>query len=1180
MSSEESWKLCTQVFDNLLFFDLWCHHDERFDISEASILFQIGMDAFNEGDFENAVQSYLDAARVIKLHNLDSDEKFKKLYADSIVHYGVAQGQRYVEQDNYLSAAEYFYAIYQAQIGPCPSQTDADCCQLFFESLIKDANPYFSTTEVDSLDALILSALEEEHSTVVGNLALGGVKFQYLNREFYQSRSNELKILLKRCLTDRYGERLQFSEKDQGYEIIVKVQEDYDKSVSQLKLMFERILRNPELTNYRRYDEDILRAVRSPRYNHLFTPHEAEFAQELHYIFGNNLDEYLKGSSKSLASSYEEFCSNCESLKRRLADAPSYMNSCLFLPAILNFHHLIQQDYKNRITSLSARLRIPPLRKHYPLLEHEREVEVALRISNEEGNCEARNCNLLIAVSDDSRTVEVINEEIDVEEILAGVSVEKICKLKVLNPSERISLDYILSWQNSAAQQEETSGTIQLTAQRRHVDWTSYKSNNPYSLDPISEMDKLKGRGEQVSRLQNFLVNMGSCRIEGQKRVGKSSIAKVFVQELLGNPEYGDYLPIYVEWGDVAVEDPAGYLGYRLCQLIDILYTEKKKKDCLVQIPNEADFKHRLAPIRAYLQDFHRYYPECKIVLFIDEFDEIPESLYKGEEGDAFFLTLRSLTATGYTSLVLIGGENLRFIDNYQGEKLNRVGLVPVDYFDLSHNIVEFSELITAPAQGILDFHDDAVQEIVQFSAGNPYFATWICTELYWRMVKREDSYVSVEDVRETIEEMVQLRGRQGYFRHFWDDGIQAEGRESEKIAFENAKILIALSQCSDNPFEYINLQKIMSHPDVKNIDPEIIEYRLSELVNRKVLERQDDLPRGYRTKVKLLHKWLRPKGADELRSIYSGGEKCYFRQQMGPKLRVTESEISEVAKKFPLYQGKQITAEDIHAWLEQFGDDVNQRLAFKLLNNIQFNDENFVREKMKVLYKSILRDSTNKGLARSIQGTTRNVFVSYIDDEGKSGQHFIYLFSQENNIYRYNSVNPTKIIEKLTAYLQENQVRGYQCAVVFIDDFIGTGESASKNFAGVLEQFDEKLPDWQDLCLIYYGAIVGFQGGADRIEQATEGRVRVFMMEEFTEEKKAFSPANNNIFDNHDEIQRAKGLCEYIGRSLRKSHPLGWQNSQALIVFEHNAPNNTLPVFYASGTHEGKEWRPLFPRK
>ena len=42
----------------------------------------------------------------------------------------------------------------------------------------------------------------------------------------------------------------------------------------------------------------------------------------------------------------------------------------------------------------------------------------------------------------------------------------------------------------------------------------------------------------------------------------------------------------------------------------------------------------------------------------------------------------------------------------------------------------------------------------------------------------------------------------------------------------------------------------------------------------------------------------------------------------------------------------------------------------------------------------------------------------------------------------------------------------------------------------------------------------------------------------------------------------------------LEETHPLGYNNSQALIVFAYNPPNNTLPIIWSS-----KNWKPLYPR-
>jgi hypothetical protein len=46
---------------------------------------------------------------------------------------------------------------------------------------------------------------------------------------------------------------------------------------------------------------------------------------------------------------------------------------------------------------------------------------------------------------------------------------------------------------------------------------------------------------------------------------------------------------------------------------------------------------------------------------------------------------------------------------------------------------------------------------------------------------------------------------------------------------------------------------------------------------------------------------------------------------------------------------------------------------------------------------------------------------------------------------------------------------------------------------------------------------------------------------------------------------------------SLRKERSLGYDNLQKLLVFSHNTPTCSLPIFWKEGEYKGKKWVPLF---
>ncbi|MGE0264538.1 MAG: hypothetical protein AB7V06_17815, partial [Candidatus Obscuribacterales bacterium] len=76
----------------------------------------------------------------------------------------------------------------------------------------------------------------------------------------------------------------------------------------------------------------------------------------------------------------------------------------------------------------------------------------------------------------------------------------------------------------------------------------------------------------------------------------------------------------------------------------------------------------------------------------------------------------------------------------------------------------------------------------------------------------------------------------------------------------------------------------------------------------------------------------------------------------------------------------------------------------------------------------------------------------------------------------------------------------------------------------------------------------------------------------------KCFSDTSN-VFETSKDRASAKRVVEDIGLKLRPDKPLGYQDSQMLVVFHDNCPNNTLPILWAKPENHLFEWNPLFLR-
>ncbi|TMM52171.1 hypothetical protein FEE95_21010 [Maribacter algarum] len=144
--------------------------------------------------------------------------------------------------------------------------------------------------------------------------------------------------------------------------------------------------------------------------------------------------------------------------------------------------------------------------------------------------------------------------------------------------------------------------------------------------------------------------------------------------------------------------------------------------------------------------------------------------------------------------------------------------------------------------------------------------------------------------------------------------------------------------------------------------------------------------------------------------------------------------------------------------------------------------------------------------------------------------------------------------------------------SIVFIDDIIGSGRQATKFF-------NEFLINKKAKC--YYFTLFGFESGLEYLNLNANFEL-VLSAKILSDEEMAFG-SNSYVFKDLKTRNRLENLCEKYGSILFPKHPLGYDNSQSLLVFPHNAPNNTLPIIWASTFNEkqkGVIWRPIWERK
>lgn len=255
------------------------------------------------------------------------------------------------------------------------------------------------------------------------------------------------------------------------------------------------------------------------------------------------------------------------------------------------------------------------------------------------------------------------------------------------------------------------------------------------------------------------------------------------------------------------------------------------------------------------------------------------------------------------------------------------------------------------------------------------------------------------------------------------------------------------------------------------------------------------------------------------------------------------------------------VTSLDIINWLRNFKTyEIDKALS--------------VLEKLEYITESEIIELYNERLKEFLKGNSnQKIIIHPVSEYGKSGTLMSYYFkktpSYKNNKDRINFFpHYDNFKHKLKNYKTET-------AVVFIDDFSGSGNQFNKYYKTYIKP---QISDNKNIVSLAFLTMFYLPRAKSSIEKSNPeikliGDIKypVFL-------------TNRSVFGSRKNMLPIREFCHSYGKDLfsiydretktYQVHPLGYDNSQALIVFAYNPPNNTLPIIWSS-----KNWQPLYPR-
>lgn len=365
---------------------------------------------------------------------------------------------------------------------------------------------------------------------------------------------------------------------------------------------------------------------------------------------------------------------------------------------------------------------------------------------------------------------------------------ERLLRLTLHNGggARRVELTVPFQCHTVDGRQLEFTQHMLLEQQLTQPDWDQLLRSPPYPINPIQQKKDLYGRDAVLADLEHDVSNQTSVFLWGQKRVGKTSVLHVLAANLRGR---SDIVCIILRMGELASLDE-GQLAYVIAtRLVDELETEHR-------LPAEHEFRGGLGRLVPIAESLART-AQKKMLVVIDEFDDLNSAFHVGERGRQFVKALRSLSEVGLT-FMFVGSERMDSIYKEHATDLNK-------WVDRSLDRIETEPdceaLLTEPVAGMIEYDREAVSDIVKYCLGNPFYMHLVADRVFRRCAQEQRTFVGTTDINVVCERLARELGPTN-FAHFWADEPILDRIEKLDAVSDNCLFLACVATLGTGRYE------------------------------------------------------------------------------------------------------------------------------------------------------------------------------------------------------------------------------------------------------------------------------------------------------------------------------------------------------------------------------------------
>jgi hypothetical protein len=601
-----------------------------------------------------------------------------------------------------------------------------------------------------------------------------------------------------------------------------------------------------------------------------------------------------------------------------------------------------------------------------------------------------------------------------------------------------------------------------------------------------------------------------------------------------------------------------------------------------IAIPPEEEFGANIGRLIPYVDQLSRVNPRVKFVIIIDEFDDLEPAFYTGERGRQFVKALRSLSEVGLT-FFFVGSERMEAIFRSHQADLNKWTNVRLDRID---SRTDCKALIVNPVADVIEFAQEAVDFVIDYCGGNPFYINNYCYQIFARCLQERRTFVDGNDTGAVRHQLLRALGPTN-FSHFWEDNPLLDADERTKATSENCIALTCIAVLGgryEELEELYNVQDSLPLSAADHADANELRTACSRLLARRILGIQED--GGFFVTLPIFREWLAENAVGQvlpnwtayrenrkLVSAISPGTQPVELTHDTSSFVIPEDDLLAVSQRL-VFCGRQKDVAEIRSWLRQFDDEARIEVAFLLLKRLA--EKGFVNEGARSLALSRLeemirarRQELGEKKWKIERGRLDNLCLSCVDSELKSGATVV---RELRNMMRPGKAgSASEIGSWMMSHANDDPM------VVILDDFAGTGSTLCKGLMRFRAQIDPKLwHEYSSSGRISVFLMYCFPEAIEHLRKEVPG-IHVVAANMLAMELRACLE-EASIFENSGDLRFARNVLLQIGRELYPSAPLGFGDLGALFAFHNSVPNNTLPIFWCNGP-PARGWKPIFPR-